>query len=221
MTALLVVLMVLVPILVAPAPVLAHEAGARTSQTIPVDVEVAIEGEPFLLFGVSRLQARVTDERGGTRVEGVIDWHDVALTGVVSENMAHGTNNLHFSYWTDTSPPFAFNLATAQMEQDGIFYYLGHGDGNHGLMVSNPLPVDRRSCRRNRPTTLNSWAIRSVRVSTALILPLLQSHFSRLGRDGVRRLRKHLAAVNGNRLARDVAGFVAGQERRGVANVLR
>src|SRR6476659_4050186 len=33
-------------------------------------------------------------------------------------------------------------------------------------VASNPRPVDRRSCLRNRPTTLNSSAMRSVRVST-------------------------------------------------------
>src|SRR6202022_3823220 len=99
-------------------------------------------------------------------------------------------------------------------------------------VASNPRPVDRRSCRRNRPTTLNSSAIRSVRVSTTRYYLCYRVNFlaksqarhtpvsrARLWRHGVRRLRQYLATVDGDGLTRDVTGLVAGEKRRGVADV--
>ena len=59
--------------------------------------------------------------------------------------------------------------------------------------VSNPRPVDRRSCRRNRPTTSNSSLMSSVRVSTSSRIPLLQRHLS-TGHE--RRTRRRAAQID-------------------------
>ena len=72
MKALIVIVMALVPSLFQPVPTLAHDAGARTRQTIPVNERLE---DTFQLAGDGWLQLRVTPEDGGTRVEGLTDWH--------------------------------------------------------------------------------------------------------------------------------------------------
>jgi hypothetical protein len=141
MTILIIAVLALLASLVQPAPTLAQERGAQTRQILHVDVTVPSPEGRFQLTGDSWLQVRLTPEDGGTRVEGITDWHDVTLREVPSERTYHATNDLHFSAWIDDLPPFAFDLATVLTEQDGIYYYFEHPDGDHELVTPHPPPL--------------------------------------------------------------------------------
>ena len=65
-----------------------------------------------------------------------------------SDRTYRATNDLHFSSWTESNRPFAFDLPTGLAEQDGIFYFVEHADGDHELVVPSPPPLTRSRLTR-------------------------------------------------------------------------